>query len=41
MKRSVLNFKLMVRSWLLPVSAPGKDLVFASVMLDLKFGVSG
>ena len=38
-KRLVFSFKLVVvstRTWLLPVSAPGKDLVFTLLMLDLK-----
>ena len=38
-KRLVFSFNLMVvstRSWSLPMSAPGKDLVFALLMRDLK-----
>ena len=39
MKRLVFSFNLMVvstRSWSLPLLAPGKDIVFALLMLDLK-----
>ena len=40
-KRSVFSFNLMVastRSWSLPKSAPGKDFVFALLMLDYALG---